>query len=149
MGIQALVGTRAASDINLVVQLLMLAGLYYGLLLARRKQIPQHANVQTAMVVLNLVFIVIVMIPSLRGYGRYISAGGEVSDRVKALLVVHSALGTVVEVYAIYLVARMRTRWIPERFRVRNIKRAMQVTLASWTVVTLFGLWLYAEQYSL
>jgi uncharacterized membrane protein YozB (DUF420 family) len=146
---QALVGTRTASDINMVAQLLILAGLYYGLSLARRKQIAQHANVQTAMVLLNLVLIGIVMIPSLRGYVRYIKAGGEVSDTVKQLLVVHSVSGAVVEIYAIYLIARMRAQWIPERFRVRNIKLAMQVTLALWTVVTLLGVWIYAEQYFL
>ena len=113
---QALVGTRAASDLNLVAQILILAGLYYGFSLARRKRIAQHANVQTAMVFLNLILIAIVMTPSLRGYVNYVNAGGEVSDRLKQLLAVHSVLGTAVEVYAIYLIARMRTGWIPEQF---------------------------------
>lgn len=144
---QALVGTRTASDINQAAQLLILAGLFYGLSLARRKRFAAHANVQTAMVLLNLILIAIVMTPSLRGYVNYINAGGAVSDRVKQLLVGHSVLGGAVEVYAIYLIVRMRTRWIPERFRVRDIKLAMQVTLAVWTVVFLLGVWIYAEQY--
>jgi|SRR5829696_7871054 len=144
---QALVGTRAASDLNLVAQILILAGLYYGFSLARRKRIAEHANVQTAMVFLNLIFIAIVMTPSLRGYVNYVNAGGEVSDRLKQLLAVHSVLGAAVEVYAIYLIARMRTRWIPERFRVRNFALAMRATLALCTVVFLLGVWIYAEQY--
>ena len=69
------------------------------------------------------------------------------SDRLKQLLAVHSVLGTAVEVYAIYLIARMRTGWIPERFRVRNFALAMRATLALWTVVFLLGVWIYAEQY--
>jgi uncharacterized membrane protein YozB (DUF420 family) len=144
---QALVGTRTASDINLVAQVLILAGLYYGFSLARRKRIAQHANVQTAMVFLNLVLIAIVMTPSLRGYVNYINEGGAVSDRVKQLLAVHSVLGAAVEVYAIYLIVRMRTGWIPGRFRVRNFALAMRATLAPWTAVFLLGVWIYAEQY--
>ena len=144
---QSLVGTRAASDINLVAQILILAGLYYGFSLARRKRIAQHANVQTAMVFLNLILIAIVMTPSLLGYVDYVNAGGAVSDRLRQLLAVHSVLGAAVEVYAIYLIARMRTEWIPERFQVRNFALAMRATLALWTVVFLLGVWIYAEQY--
>jgi uncharacterized membrane protein YozB (DUF420 family) len=144
---QALVGTRAASDINLVAQILILAGLYYGFSLARRKRIAQHANVQTAMVFLNLILIAIVMTPSLLGYVNYVNAGGAVSNRLRQLLAVHSVLGAAVEVYAIYLIASMRTKWIPERFRVRNFALAMRATLALWTVVFLVGVWIYAEQY--
>jgi uncharacterized membrane protein YozB (DUF420 family) len=146
---QALVGTRTASDLNLIAQVLILAGLYYGYSLARRKRIAQHANVQTAMVFLNLVLIAIVMTPSLIGYVDYINAGGTVNDRVKRLLAVHGVLGAVVEVYAIYLIARMQTGWIPERFRVRNFALAMRATLTLWTVVFLLGVWIYAEQYVL
>jgi uncharacterized membrane protein YozB (DUF420 family) len=144
---QALVGTRTASDINLVAQLLILVGLYYGLSLARRKRIAQHANVQTAMVLLNLIPIAIVMVPSLVGYVNYIDAGGAVSDRVKQLLAVHSVLATAVQAYAIYLIVRMRTQWIPQRYRVRDFALAMRATLALWTVVFLLGVWIYAEQY--
>jgi uncharacterized membrane protein YozB (DUF420 family) len=144
---QALVGTRTASDLNLIAQVLILAGLYYGYSLARSKRIAQHANVQTAMVFLNLVLIAIVMTPSLIGYVDYINAGGTVNDRVKQLLALHGVLGTIVEVYAIYLIVRMRTAWIPERLRVRNFTLAMRATLAAWTMVFLLGVWIYAEQY--
>jgi uncharacterized membrane protein YozB (DUF420 family) len=144
---QALVGTRTASDLNLIAQVLILAGLYHGYSLARRKRIAQHANVQTAMVFLNLVPIAIVMPPSLIGYVDYINAGGAVNDRVKQLLAVHGVPGTVVEVYAIYLIVRMRTAWLPERLRVRNFTLAMRATLAAWTMVFLLGVWIYAEQY--
>ena len=50
---QELFGTRTAADINLVAQILLLAGLLVGFILARRKRFDQHANVQTAMVLLN------------------------------------------------------------------------------------------------
>jgi uncharacterized membrane protein len=66
--VQDFVGTRIASNINLAVQLLLLAGLLYGYLLARRKQFARHANVQTAMVLLNLLPIAFIMAPGIYGY---------------------------------------------------------------------------------
>jgi plastocyanin/uncharacterized membrane protein YozB (DUF420 family) len=141
---QALFGTRLAADINLVAQLLLLAGLLVGFVLARRKQFERHGNVQTAMVLLNLVLIVFMMAPSLLGY---VVEGGTTTDTVATLMIVHGILGTVVEVVAIYLVLRMRTQLIPKRFRVRNIKLVMRATLALWTVLVLLGVGVYGERY--
>ncbi|MGH2614831.1 MAG: hypothetical protein ACRDJC_06300, partial [Thermomicrobiales bacterium] len=140
-------GSRLASNLNLVAQLLLLAGLLYGYVLARRKRFEQHANVQTAMVLLNLLLIAFIMAPSFYGYAAYVGEGGAVTAPIAQLMVVHGVLGAAVAVYAMYLVLRMRTQWIPERFRVRNIKLAMRVTLAFWTLLVLLGLGIYAERY--
>ena len=129
-------GTRTAADINLVAQLLLLAGLLVGFALARRKRFEQHGNVQTAMVLLNLVLIVFMMAPS---FFDYVVEGGTTTGTVATLMIVHGVLGTVVEIVALYLVLRMRTQLIPKRFRVRNIKLAMRATLALWTVLVLLG----------
>jgi plastocyanin len=48
---------------------------------------------------------------------------------------------------ALYLVLRMRTQLIPERFRIKNIKLAMRTTLALWTVLVLLGVGIYGERY--
>ncbi|MDQ3225631.1 MAG: hypothetical protein M3Q50_03225, partial [Chloroflexota bacterium] len=127
---QALFGARGAADINLVLQILLLAGLLAGFYLARQKRFTQHGNVQTAMVLLNLVLIVAMMAPSLYGY---VIAGQSSTGRVARLMIGHGVLGLIVQLVALYLVVRMRTNLIPERWRVSNIKRAMRLTLAVWT----------------
>jgi plastocyanin/uncharacterized membrane protein YozB (DUF420 family) len=145
--VQDFVGTRIASNINLAVQLLLLAGLLYGYLLARRKQFARHANVQTAMVLLNLLPIAFIMAPGIYGYAVYLREGGAVTFPIAPLMIGHGLLGLAVELYALYLVARMRTRWIPEQFRVQNIKLAMRVTLALWIVLVVLGLGIYADRF--
>jgi plastocyanin/uncharacterized membrane protein YozB (DUF420 family) len=141
---QALLGTRTAADINLMAQLLLLAGLIAGFFLARRKRFAQHANVQTTMVLLNLALIVSFMGPSLYGY---VIAGQSVSGPVAQLMIGHGVLGIIVELVALYLILLMRTRLIPKQFRLGNIKLAMRTTLALWTVLVLLGIGIYTQRY--
>jgi uncharacterized membrane protein len=47
---QTLLGLRPAADINLVAQILMLAGLWAGFYFARTGHITRHKNTQTAVV---------------------------------------------------------------------------------------------------
>ncbi len=142
-----ILGTRTASDINLAVQIFLLIGLLIGFVLARQKRFAEHANVQTAMVLLNLIPIAIVMVPGFYGYVTYVMAGGETTSLVSTLMIGHGLLGVAVEVFALYLVVRMRTSWLPERWRVRNIKLAMRAALALWAIVVLIGIGMYAERY--
>lgn len=141
---QALVGTRTAADLNLAAQVLLLAGLLVGFYLARNKRFDHHANVQTAMVLLNLFFIAFVMVTS---FYAYVVAGGTTTGRVAQLMIVHGILGILVQGFALYLVLRMRTQVIPQRLRIGNIKTAMRATLAVWTVLVLLGLGIYVERY--
>ena len=141
---QALFGTRTAADINLIAQLLLLAGLLAGFILARRKRFAQHANVQTAMVLLNLALIALFMVPSFYGY---VIAGQSVSGPVAQLMIGHGVLGIITEVAALYLILLMRTKLIPKQFRLDNFKLAMRSTLALWTVLVLLGIGIYAERY--
>jgi len=141
---QALFGLRTAADINLAAQLLLLAGLLVGFSLARQKRFAAHGNVQTAMVLLNLILIVFVMVPSFYGY---VIAGESTTGRVAQLMIGHGILGIVVEGVALYLILRMRTEWIPNRFRVANIKLVMRATLVLWTVLVVLGVGIYTERY--
>jgi len=144
--VQAIFGSRMASDINLVAQLLILAGLYVGFALARRRRFDQHANVQTAMVLINLPLIAFMMVPS---FWEYIIVGGRTTGFGPRLTIVHSALGLVVEIMALYLILQMRTKLVPRPLRVGNIKLAMRATLALWTVVVLMGVGIYVVGYVL
>jgi plastocyanin len=103
--------------------------------------------VQTTIVLLNLIPIALIMIPGFYGYVDYVIADGVTTTRGAALMIGHALLGLAVEVYAIYLVVRMRTSWIPARWRVRNIGLAMRATLALWVVVVLIGVGMYADRY--
>jgi plastocyanin/uncharacterized membrane protein YozB (DUF420 family) len=141
---QELLGTRTAADLNLIAQLLLLAGLLAGFILARRKRFAQHANVQTAMVLLNLALIALFMVPS---FFDYVIAGQSVSGRVAQLMIGHGVLGIITEVVALYLILLMRTKLIPKQFRLDNFKLAMRATLALWTVLVLLGIGIYAERY--
>lgn len=141
---QALVGDRTAADINLVAQMLILAGLLVGFGLARARRFDQHGNVQTAMVLLNLVLIVFVMVPS---FVDYVIAGGTVTGRVAQLMTIHGLLGLVAAVAGLYLILRMRTGLIPAPLRVRDVKSVMRGTLALWTALVLLGVGIYYERY--
>jgi uncharacterized membrane protein YozB (DUF420 family) len=143
---QALFGMRTASDINLIAQLLILVGLYYGFVLARRKCFAQHARVQTALVLLNLPLIAFMMVPS---FYDYIIAGGHTTGTGPRLTIAHGVLGLIVELVALYLILQMRTTLVPRRIRIGNIKLAMRATLALWTVVVLMGIAIYVIGYLL
>ena len=141
---QTLFGTRAAADINLALQIFLLAGLLVGFYLARRKRFEQHANVQTMIVLINLLLILFFMIPS---FANYVVAGRTTTGQVAQLMMVHGGLGIIVEIVALYLVLRMRTSLVPRRLRICNFKLAMRITLALWSVLVLLGFWIYAERY--
>src|SRR5215831_12462172 len=101
---QSLFGTRMTADINLVAQIVLIVGLWVGFFLARRKKFANHANVQTAIVLANLVFIFFAMGIS---FYDYVIKGGT-GDSVARWMIVHGVLGTIAEVAGIYLIVRMR-----------------------------------------
>ncbi|MGH2535125.1 MAG: plastocyanin/azurin family copper-binding protein [Thermomicrobiales bacterium] len=144
---QSLFGTRTTADINLVLQILLLIGLWIGFVLARRGKIggpTGHANVQTTMVLANLVLIAGAMGTS---FYSYVIEGGSTSDSVARWMMVHGILGTIAEVTGIYLILRMRTKLIPKRLRVGNFKRYMRATLGLWTILVLLGVIIYVDRY--
>ncbi|MBW8056925.1 MAG: hypothetical protein IH782_02930 [candidate division NC10 bacterium] len=143
---QALLGTRLAADINLVAQIVLLIGLWIGFYFARARQIPKHANMQTTMVLANLVFIFFVMIPS---FYQYVILGGTTGGIVARLMLLHGLLGLLAQLSGVYLVLRMRTQVIPPRFRVRNFKLVMRWTLALWTIIFVLGIGIYYYRYLL
>lgn len=143
---QSLLGARTAADLNLAAQILILAGLLIGFALARQKRFAQHANVQTAMVLLNLVLIAGVMATS---FYAYVIAGRTTSGVVAQLMIGHAALGVVAEIVALYLILRMRTSLIPKALRIGNVKAVMRGTLALWTLLVVLGIGIYAERYLL
>jgi uncharacterized membrane protein YozB (DUF420 family) len=140
---QSLFGTRTTADINLVAQIVMIVGLWAGFFLARKKRFAHHANVQTAMVLANLFFIAFAMAIS---FYRYVVQGGT-GDSVARWMIVHGILGVVAELAGIYLIVRMRTKWLPKRWRIKNFKLLMRSTLTLWTVLVVLGLIVYSDRF--
>jgi plastocyanin len=62
-------------------------------------------------------------------------------------MILHGIVGLVAEGLGIYLILRMRTKVIPKRLRVRNIKLVMRTTLAIWTALVVLGVGIYYERY--
>jgi len=58
-------------------------------------------------------------------------------------------LGVVAQVAGVYLILRMRTGFIPPRFRVRDFRRMMRWTLTLWTAVFVLGIGIYYYRYLL
>jgi len=144
ISLQALLGTRLSADINLAAQILILIGLWAGFYFARRGQIPWHQNMQTSMVLVNLLFIAFVMITS---FYNFVILGGATGGITASLMIAHGILGLVAEATGIYLILRMRSQVIPPRLRVSNFKLLMRMTLGLWTIVVVLGLGIYYYRY--
>jgi len=143
---QALLGTRLAADVNLAAQIVLLIGLWIGFYFARTGQVNRHAAMQTTMVMANLFFILFVMVPS---FYQYVILGGTTGGIVARLMLIHGLLGVVAQVAGVYLILRMRTGFIPPRFRVRDFRRMMRWTLTLWTAVFVLGIGIYYYRYLL
>lgn len=142
---QALFGARNAATINLVLELIILLGLYIGFYYARKKRFrPHHANIQTTMVLLNLVLILTIMVPA---FYNFVILGGTTTGIVGTLMIVHAILGAIAEGVALYLITGERTQIIPKPYRVKNIKPVMRATLALWTIVVILGIGIYYYRY--
>jgi len=76
----------------------------------------------------------------------YVIQGGT-GDSVARWMIVHGVLGTIAEIMGIYLIIRMRTKWLPRRWRIKNFKPLMRTTLGLWTVLVALGVVIYADRY--
>lgn len=142
---QAIFGARNAATINLVLEILILIGLYVGFYYARRKMFrPHHANIQTTMVLSNLVLILSIMVPS---FYSFVILGGTTTGTVGTLMIVHAILGAIAEGVALYLVFSERFKVIPKPWRIKNIKPVMRSVLGLWTIVVILGIGIYYFRY--
>lgn len=59
-----ILGTQTSGNINLVAPLLMIAAMWTRFYFAHTNQIRKHRNVETTVLLANIFFIAVVMIPS-------------------------------------------------------------------------------------
>ena len=145
-------GTAAslAADRALVIEMGMGVALIAGTVLARLRHYRAHAWCQSAVVVLNLAMIVQFMVPSFRRQvAPEIPAGlGEVHY---AVAMAHGVLGTVAELFALYVVVATGTKIVPKRLRYSRSRYNpwMRAALVLWLVTLLSGLATYVQWYGL
>ena len=134
------------ANLILLLEIAIAVGLLFGALLARLQRFRAHAWCQSAIVLLNLVFIGLVMVPSFRA---------RVSPKLPlrlgkpfyALATAHAALGTAAELAALYVLLAAGTRVLPERFRLVRYKVWMRTVLALWWLTLVFGVATYVRWY--
>jgi len=136
-------GTEATmfSDLSLVAQFLLLAGLLIGYFFARRGNIEAHQYIQTGMVLFNVVIVFFVMIVGIIDYflpempERFGSGYGIVTT-------IHGILGLTAIFCGVYLLLHMN-RILPKRYRVKWWRTLMRLTLGLYWLVGLIGLGVY------
>jgi len=137
-----LLGTYAPlwSDVNLVLQLVILAALGGGAVIVKRRQLVQHGYVMAACVALNTVSIFLIMVPVTLGL-----LGGQQLTQLTGLTALHAAAGVAVQAAAVYLVAVWGFRK-PGPTCLRY-KRWMRALAAAWALEAALGVLIYVMLY--
>ena len=136
-------GAPLLQDINLVVQLVFFIVLCLGVIAQRRGLYKWHDRLQTPVVVLNLVFIGLVMIPSARFVVNEIPA--RLSETYFLIPTVHIILGSLSEGLALYcMLAGFKI--LPRKIGV--LRYFMWATFVFWTAAVIFGVGIYLIWYT-
>jgi len=137
---QALGAGGLIADLNLALEILLVAGLSFGYWLAKRGNIAAHRYNQTVWVLLNTVLVALIMAGSMEN-----AAVENAADLAKTHIWVpwlHAVLGGATAVSGLWLVLQMNGL-LPKPLHVRGWKKLMQVTLAGYWAVALLGLAIY------
>lgn len=130
------------ADINLALQVIILAILFVGLAYKRKGKFALHGGAMLAAVVLNAVSFFLVMLPSF--YAQDFSA---LSPSIGIIAPVHGILGGIAEVLGVFLVVA----WGLQRNVQSCVKRKtlMRITISLWIVAFVLGVVLYAALYEI
>ena len=133
------------ADLNLALELLLLAGLTFGFWLARRGRIEAHRVNQTIWVLVNAALVAFMMVGSLADVK--IAASVDLLEPRVAVTWLHAAIGSFTVVAGLWLVLQMNGV-LPKRIHVRGWKNLMRLTLAGYWAVALLGLATYYLWYA-
>ena len=136
------------SDVVLVLEFGMGLALLAGAALARRGRFRAHAWCQSLVVMLNLLVILLSMLPSFR-HSFPPPASTASWNSYYILAGTHAALGTLVELLALYILLVAGTNALPERWRFRRYKTWMRAALLTWWATMLLGVATYLRWYIL
>lgn len=128
------------ADLNLVLELLLVAGLTFGYWLAKRGNIAAHRYNQTVWVLLNTVLIALIMARSLGNAA--VSTLADLANPHVWVPWLHAAIGAATAASGLWLVLQMNGL-LPKPLRMHAWKTLMRVTLAGYWIVALGGLAIY------
>ena len=137
-------GTRQA-DINITLELLLVAGLTFGMGLARRGNIDAHRVNQTMWVLVNAVLVALIMIPSIRTFK--LAHLSDLANGGNLIIAVHALVGALTLLAGLWLVLQMNDV-LPARWHLRRWKTLMRATLAGYWIVALLGIATYRVWYA-
>lgn len=128
------------ADLNLALEILLVAGLTFGYWLAKRGNIAAHRYNATVWVLLNTVLVALIMAGGMENVA--LESVDDLARTHAWVTWLHAALGGATAVSGLWLVLQMN-HLLPKPLHVRGWKRLMQATLAGYWIVALLGLAIY------
>ena len=128
------------ADINLSLEILLLAGLSFGFVLARGGNYDAHQYNQTTWVLLNMVLVAFIMAGSMQDVKP-----GKIADFAEArigLTWLHALAGSVTVAGGLWIVLQMNNL-LPKSWHIKWWKNLMRATLAGYWAVALGGVATY------
>lgn len=130
------------ADITLIVQILFFLVLCAGVVAQLQGKYKWHDRLQAPVVVLNILFIVVVMMPTFRLVAGELPGG--LSKVPTLVTVIHAGLGAVAQLLAIYcLLAGFKI--LPRK--TGALRYWMWATYTFWTAAVIFGIGVYITFY--
>jgi hypothetical protein len=133
------------ADVNLLLQILLVLGVTFGMVLARRGRIEAHRVNQTVWVLVNAALVALIMVGSMSTFK--LAHLRDLANLGNFVIVLHAAVGTLTLGAALWLVLQMNDI-LPANWHIRRWKRLMQATLAGYWLMALLGIALYYLWYA-
>jgi len=124
------------ADANLILELVLVAGLSYGFVLARRGNIDAHQINQTTWVALNIGLIALLMAGSMQDVK--IAKAADLANWRVGFTWLHAAVGTATAFSGLWIVLQMNDV-LPRRLQLRAWKNLMRAALAGYWLTAIFG----------
>lgn len=128
------------ADINLTLEILLLAGLSFGFFLARSGNIDAHQYNQTTWVLLNVVLVACIMAGSMQDVKPTKIA--DFAEARVAITWLHALAGSFTVASGLWIVLQMNGI-LPKRWHITWWKNLMRATLAAYWIVALGGMVTY------
>ena len=134
------------SDLILVVEIAIGAGLIAGTFVIRAGHVRWHKYIQSSMVLVNIPVVLSWMLPSfLKNVLPDVTQ--EFSEEFYYVPTIMLILGVAAETLGVYILLVAGTNWLPERLRFRRYKLWMLTELGLWWAVLLAGVATYYVWY--
>lgn len=124
------------ADANLILEVVLVAGLSYGFLLARRGNIDAHQINQTTWVALNIGLIALLMAGSMQDVK--IAKAADLADWRMGVTWLHAAVGTATALSGLWIVLQMNDV-LPRGLQLRGWKNLMRAALAGYWLTAILG----------